>query len=168
VFGHVPLKRILQIWSDDDYDCMNGLLCTPRFEDFFSFTFVRNPYERIYSLAKYFDHIPHEDPKEFNSWVARRKQEWFDAYCQNQYTHIDGKQKVSFMGRHENYERDIQIVFDKMNWKTGTGSVIKNTKINTTRKIENFISIFSQESINRINKYWEADFDLLRYTQNVR
>jgi hypothetical protein len=82
-------------------------------EDYYIFTIVRNPWDRVVSIATYFD-IP---LKEFLNN--------FEGYCKDQririhalplhwYTHLDDKQFVDAICRFEVLQPDMNLVFDRI------------------------------------------------------
>ena len=128
--------------------------------DYFKFSFVRNPYDRIYSWV--YSHIEpwqafHNRPtkKEFNNYVKDYiDKDW--TFSAPQYDRI--KDKMDFVGKFENLQSDFNIVCDKIG--------IDKTKLPWEDKglgLKSYFDFYEKETIQLINERHEIDFEEFGY-----
>ena len=92
----------------------------------FVFTFVRNPYDRVKSWYNY--HINTEPYKSqtLNEWIqngcpthwkVQNQTNWRKENLSPllQFNFVDGKTKVDFVGKIENFEEDCKLIITKLN-----------------------------------------------------
>jgi hypothetical protein len=91
------------------------------FGSYFKFSFIRNPYDRLYSSYKYWKF---NDYMSFETFVTRKLPELlehktYSYFFKSQYEYLygDGELLVDFVGRLENIETDINIVLENLNLK---------------------------------------------------
>ena len=92
-----------------------------RWDDYFKFTFVRNPWDMYVSLYKYFQRMKAIPPvveggPEFNSFfldLKRMNSLWL-ATTYSTYYRAGGDNIVDFIGKFENLQQDFDIVCDKI------------------------------------------------------
>lgn len=140
------------------------------FENSYSFAFVRNPYEKVYSHYKYniktnqFNMKTH--PIDFNLWVKKcfgTEKDYFYYHRQIQYTDqitwlIDDDNQicVNFIGRFESLNEDFRIIQKKLNIKKALPNLNKTSS-------EDYRKFYNQESINTISKVFKRDIDHFKY-----
>ena len=86
-----------------------------RFENsknLFIFTFVRNPYTRL--VSGYFHGLR---KKEHNYSLSEyfKKSNNKDLHMLPQMVYVDDKSKFSYIGKYENFEKDLKFIFKKLN-----------------------------------------------------
>ncbi|RMH73536.1 MAG: FkbM family methyltransferase, partial [Gemmatimonadetes bacterium] len=187
-------------------------VCLPESKlDYLVASFVRNPYDRVYSGFQQLQYDLEWEPNENfpESWIRDHvmKQlaeistqlyqahldfdEWFDGVTEDQiydsgrntnfllhpahyWTHLGDQQLASFIGRVENFEMDFQAFLDRVN--IANAPVInKNVRSGTDRNGESannpfgyrYIHRMRPESIRKINRLFERDFELLGYEKVI-
>jgi Sulfotransferase family len=86
----------------------------PFIEDYLSFVFVRNPWERMVSMCSLY-YGPGMTPESFSMFLKLGNPNWsrWQPFEQVKFTHDDsGNQLVSFVGRYENLDKDFASVCD--------------------------------------------------------
>jgi hypothetical protein len=155
------------------------------FNDYFKFTFVRNPYTKFVSAINYCcegfiktnkkNNIPIESLKELNIKL------FLENYYNNNYDiinsyikfHVITSQsehllfndiKYDFIGKFENLDYDLIQIFKKLNIKIiHQRYILNNIVINSSRfSIKNNINI---ETLNQINDIFSNDFTNFNYSK---
>lgn len=101
-----------------------------KYKNYYKFTFIRNPYERMVSLYSFFsqgnDHKPQNDFESFKDWVIKRNSiinPTLRVETQNrwkgtsQFDYIideDNNIGVDFVGRTENFVNDLTSVLEHL------------------------------------------------------
>jgi hypothetical protein len=84
-------------------------------EDYFIFTFVRNPFTR---LASWYDHIQRDTKSQsFSNFLKSIDTLDYLYFPQTYFTNHGktDKKKISFVGKYENFSNDLNFVFKKLN-----------------------------------------------------
>ncbi len=90
-----------------------GSITDEELEEYFIFSVVRNPWDRLVSIASYFD-FP------FKEFVRRLDAYWEDEIVRvhslplHLYTHQEGVPFVDFICRFESLQADMNLVFDRI------------------------------------------------------
>ncbi len=145
--------------------------------DYFTFGFVRNPYNRIASCFRQ----PHHDVysgltyrwqriwnkgPDFNRFIDEIFEDYSNLKCnqdhhwyfQHWYVPPD---KVSFVGKFESFEEDYQTVQDTIGSSYARGHEWE--RVNDAPALRQL----SDSSISKIQKMYEADFDLFHYSKDI-
>jgi len=168
------------------YLILNQYKGIKKYEDFFIFTFVRNPYDKIYSAYKYLKqkikdgnfkkiHNVKENNNffsDFNTFVRNYKNvnivSEFHAFI-TQYDHLSdlsGNIVINYIGKLENIDNDILNIL----------SILKIENINHDHELfferklnklsDDKINIafdYNEESFNFVNEHFHKDFELFGY-----
>lgn len=145
------------------------------------FTFVRNPYDRIKSWFYY-----HKNIKNLNFYKHKSLNEWISGGCKThvfkqngtdwnkenksvllQYNYIEGKSKIDFIGKIENFENDckeiilnLNNIFQKNNIpKKITYKDITNNTTDEKYKVEEI----TDENKELIYNLFKKDFEYFNY-----
>lgn len=97
-----------------------------KWEEYYKFSFVRNPWERLVSVYFYCKKRNEtiikslrQHGKQFQTWapiiLGRRKPEYYLASQLSRITDKQGNIMVDFIGRNEYFARDIAIIQEKLN-----------------------------------------------------
>lgn len=143
------------------------------FDTFFTFSFVRNPYDKLLSLYCYLQQKPWgnrekfvKNHPDFKGWVrtlfiqykSEKHHNPSAIQGQSQWTHRDGKQVVDFVGRFEDFENEFKIIADRIGLKYE-----QSTKSNIT-KHSKYQDYYDEVTKQRAYKMFEEDLDLYKYT----
>lgn len=134
-------------------------------QDAFTFSFVRNPWDRVYSMYRYRlrkgkvpSHII-----DFKSWVMQTLEELkFNPYHHLQ-SHCQwlmdykGEINLDFIGRFENLSEDISRL------STLIEKPIKMVHVNQNLPIIHYSEVYDQELIDVIAKVYKDDIDFFGY-----
>lgn len=156
------------------------------FEDYFKFSFVRNPFSRAYSYYKYLGYSKVCTYNYFLKNVLERKikNKHFFFISQTDYLYnSDNNLLVDFVGKFENLNEDIKIVIQNSKLKTETlpfvnkskteikrsiSKVIKNPVILANLKTNNPIfkdyrEAYDKEAMDVVKKVYKNDLENFQY-----
>ena len=133
-------------------------------KEFFSFGFVRNPYDRFVSACTYFEKIQ-SAPEGGRCEIMKRvilgcENSDHEVHFRPQHTFLTdakGEIVVSFVGRYENLLKDFSNVCAEIG-KQGPAL----DRINTSER-ETMAEYFDQELIEMICDHYRVDFQLFGY-----
>lgn len=141
-------------------------------EDYFSWTFVRNPLDRLlssyfwvkrekYVFKKWHDELRQEHCEDFSTFVH-----WLndaniedDVLLKPQHLHItyDGSIKVNFVGRFENLSEDWSYVTNKVIGK----KITLSHKNKTNHK--HYTEYYNKELVEIVHSKYKKDFEVFNY-----
>ncbi|RVE81806.1 sulfotransferase family 2 domain-containing protein [Sinorhizobium meliloti] len=169
---HVPIKRFLASSHAD------------LTRDFFKFSFVRNPYDRLYSgfrqdvLAAYklkhweeskkpiFDRIGEDFNRYVIEYVTRadiRNDPFWICFCpMHEFTHLNGRLFVDFVGKTETLWDDIRKLEKILKLECAETEDL-NVR-NPSRSELKYIEHYSPEVIEIVNGLYSDDFRYFGYT----
>ena len=143
----------------------------------FVFTFVRNPYDRIKSWYNY--HITTEPYKSqtLNEWIqngcpthwkVQNQTNWRKENLSPllQYNFVDGKTKVDFIGKIENFEEDCKLIIIKLNKlfeDYGLEKRISYKTLQANRSTDQTKEQITDENKELIYTMFRQDFDYFGY-----
>lgn len=146
-------------------------------KEYFKFTLVRNPFERVVSL--YRNKIEKKDDRffqfkwyllgfigaeiSFNKFVSKIVQiddKYAEAHIVSQHHIIDRcSGGINFIGKLENIDKDLAEVFERQDIP------IMNTKVNKTGKYD-YRSYYNKETVNLIFKRYKEDIVRFGYEKD--
>jgi len=159
--GHMPLGYYYRVLGDE------------KFNQYYKFTFVRNPWDRVFSAYNYLRKggISKDDLKwkpvfdqfnDFNDFVER----WLDEENMFLILHFmpqiyflksaSGLIAFDFIGRFETLEEDYEKLRLRFN-----GDPLK--KVNITQKTQTYQDAYNQASIDKVAKLYQKDIEILGY-----
>jgi hypothetical protein len=127
-------------------------------KDYFLFTFIRNPWDRVVSLACYFKMSVaelltiHVDGRKTNSI-------WIHSLPLVFYTHFKGRQFVDFIGRFEQLQQD----FDQVCRVIGLEPVAL-PRMNTTERLADYSSYFDAKTRDLVARRYHEDIAAFGYS----
>lgn len=139
----------------------------PLFDKYFTFGFVRNPWDWQVSLYHFAlqntKHHQHEMTKAFGSFDAYL--EWrvnSDLHLQKEFLFDGDRQIVNFIGKMENIQEDFAIVCDKIGIKKT--SLPRANKSNRN-KYQSYYNSYTKELVA---KHFKEDIESFGYTFNSK
>ena len=126
-------------------------------EEYFIFSVVRNPWDRLVSVAAYFK-IP------FKDFVLN-----MDEYCKDEgirihslpltpYTHLNGKQFVDHICRFESLQADMNLVCDNI-------GIARSTLPHTNKsKHQHYSTYYGPEEIDAVRRIYGSDIEKYGYS----
>jgi hypothetical protein len=136
-------------------------------KDFFSFAFVRNPYDRFVSFSAFINRNNDrmkKDPRGTMKGSFKKRELLLSILMRPQHEFItrpDGKIMVSYVARYE----AIQSEFDAIRCKIG-GAPYLLPKINSSQRTF-YRDYYDEELQQMVLDYYKKDFDLLGYDRQL-
>lgn len=144
------------------------------FNDFFTFTFIRNPYDRLYSSYKFLQNggMNQHDKNAFQKYLSHYTD--FEDFVLNglnseiiyEIIHFipqseficnnDGKIMVDFIGKFENLYEDIKDLSEKINKEIVLEHHNKNNKLD-------FSKIYTEDMKLKVYNIYKKDVEIFRY-----
>ena len=184
IFIHIPktagVSLVKAIFGDVSFEghrsfYFNSIALSIKNEKYFSFTFVRNPFDRLYSAYKFLQNggMNHLDKLVFQKHLSEFND--FEDFILNglnrkliyKITHLipqheylcdkKGSILVDFVGRFEHLERDILLL------STILSKDIKLSHHNYNKKLD-YREAYTSEMINKVNQIYQKDIDIFKYT----
>jgi mannosyltransferase OCH1-like enzyme len=178
-YGHNIKKMGKYRYLQTHQDGYNKIL-----DEYFVFSFVRNPYEKIYSAYSYLKKNLLSDGKinncddnidfyyNFSTFVKNKDNvcntSFFHAFITNceQFYDLNNNIKINYIGKFENLEIELIKILKILGFKNlkHTEYIFDNIKKNNS-KIPGymFFDDFNEESFLLINEYFKNDFDVFEY-----
>ena len=171
---YVDSKYITDIkhWSHCSY-----LRWVKDYEKYFKFTFVRNPWVRLYSLYNYvknneWDFNPYIKNNNFNQWINLLKKHngtlkmWnLLGYAPDnnpsQINFLNPIEKLDFIGKTENFESDFKYVMKQIG--INSSKVNFEEKINNVKKTKSIWEVYSKKSKEIVKTLCKKDIDIWGY-----
>ena len=134
-----------------------------RFDSYFSFGIVRNPWDWQVSLYRFMlESITHPKRKlimklgSFDNYIRWRCE--VDVRYQKDFLFLEnGEQQVDFIGKYENLEADFQEICRHI------GISAKLPKLNQSTKNKSYQEYYTAETIELVRKTFAPDIDLFGY-----
>ena len=184
IFIHVPktagVSLAKAIYGDVSFEghrsfYFNSIALNIKNEKYFSFTFVRNPFDRLYSAYTFLQNggMNPIDKLVFQTHLSEFND--FEDFILNglntkliyQITHLipqheylcdkKGSILVDFVGRFENLESDILLLSAILS------KDIKLSHHNYNKKLD-YREVYTAEMINKVNQIYQKDIDIFKYT----
>ena len=127
-------------------------------QEYYIFTFVRNPFSRMLSVANHFK-VPLRKAVEFANNKKHSQGFYTHSIPASTTTHtLEGKQIADFIGHCENIQDDWQKLCDEIEMK------IELKYINKSQKSANdYIKHYNENTRQKVAQIYKKDLDLLGY-----
>jgi len=137
---------------------------TEKFEEYFKFAFVRNPWERLVSEYEFILNRPEHGRykrvrgfKKFSEFIQMQIPRP-DAYQLNMLSDRKGRFLMDFVGKLENLDQDWQTVCEKI------GIPCQALPRKNVTKRKPYQSYYDAESIELVAKHWTREIELFGYS----
>ncbi len=168
IYGNVILESHRSIF-------FNQTALNIKSNDFFSFTFVRNPFDRLYSTYKFLENggINKQDEMAFQTHFEKFTS--FEDFVMNglnknmiyQVTHLipqyeylcdwKGKVSVDFVGRFESLDKDVKRLSKHLKKE------IKLNHLNKTSKVV-YTEVYTDDMIKKVKSIYKKDLRIFNYS----
>lgn len=136
-----------------------------KWNEYFKFVFVRNPYDRAVSGWNY--NMETEKLNiDFNIYIEMGSivsdEEYWHCFLPQSESVIDenGDYFVNFVGKFETLEEDFQKILKKIGFK----KILHNPEVKkNNRKHNSYKKYYDQKTLDIVNKIYEKDFELFGY-----
>jgi hypothetical protein len=153
-----------------------------KYKDYYKYTFVRNPYDKLHSAYYYLKENIKDDTirglyenmelfvdfKTFINNISRINNiSYFHAFITqyNQLINEDGIIDMNYIGNVETLDEDFLQILNINNIDIKHQNVLfKNEKINTANR-ENIFDDYDEEMLKFVNEYFKTDFLYFNYIQ---
>jgi len=148
---HWPLYKILEFCQADK-------------NDYFKFSFVRNPFDRLVSVFCYLKSFYEKRHSSFDGWLrfvcdkAESSNYRYDSHEAPQSTFFQ-RDDLDFLGRFENFEKDFSAVLEKLEISA------KIPHINQSHRNKNYMDYFNKEARKMVENAYRTDFELFEYAK---
>ena len=142
-----------------------------RYDEFFKFAFVRNPWERLVSCYLFFlrRYDNNKQIKGVNS-TAIKSFENFIAFVETQDLRICNSHfrlqsslidlnNIDYLGRFENFEQNLTYILDKLDIRY---SLIPH--LNKTSASKGYREFYNDDLIKRVHKLYQKDISIFNYS----
>ena len=128
------------------------------FDEYFKFTFVRNPYDRAVSWVYYYyrnrkinldEHSFKELIFKFPDWI------WT---CQHEFLFEDNKNSMNFVGKVENFQEDFNTICDKI------GIPHQQLPHKNKSKHKHYTEYYDEETKSIVAEKYAKDIEYFGYT----
>lgn len=165
-FGHPTYERFLRLYGQK------------RFGEYFKFTFVRNPWDRLLSAYNFLKKggMNHMDQQFCDNvlsgydtfeqfvmeWVNKESVEsWVHFIPQYHYVYDYNKNLVvDFVGRFEQFETDFEYVRSKLK----TGMPLQHRNQTKEKKEKNYRDAYTREMAEKVADVYKEDIELFGYS----
>ena len=134
-----------------------------KWNSYFIFTFIRNPYDRIVSGWNYVNkyNIPFENyldiyykSKSYNFWHVFMSQT-------RHIIDVNGKINIHYIGKIENLENDLKIILNKI----GIYKIMHQPFRKNSKSHNNYKSYYNNYILDKVNLIMKEDFEHFDYTK---
>ena len=171
LFGWCPKRQLHMQHATSKQLLETELITEEQWNEYYKFTFVRNPWDRAYSdyiWIKKFANVKGS----FKNYIKKEKgfKNIFNDNTNENYLgdhlipqtiffDIEGKYKLDFVGNFENFSVQIQDVLKALN-------IRKNFDVfqNRTKRIKDYSKFYTNSNKNLVEQIYEKDIKLLNYS----
>lgn len=124
---------------------------------FFKFAFVRNPWDLTVSRFHWDRFMNRHCFDDFGQWIRQRNTWHWDIL--HQYTHINGKQALDFVGKYETLENDFAHVCQKI----GIDKPLLKSEKKIRGKTRHYTEYYTRETREWVGRIFRKDIAYFGY-----
>ena len=160
VYRHCLKKHIPELINKKDnpekyYQWINNIT-DEELEDYFIFSVVRNPWDRLVSVSKHFKIPLQKFLKEIGNFRKDPIIRSHSLPC-HYYTHFNGAKFVDFVCRFESLQPDINLVFDRINIER------ERLKFVNCTEHHHYSYYYTDNEINIVKNICQKDIEFFGY-----
>lgn len=152
-----------------------GYVTADEFSTYFKFSFVRNPWQRVYSFYRYLNYATKHSFNEFVIEFVNQSKlpnlDWFIAPQSNYLCDMQGNLLVDFVGRFENLQEDFNRVCEILELEKRELPVTNQSKAGIAKdgslidlsKIP-YQDHYDSETIEIVNRLYHRDITMFGYS----
>ena len=175
-------KGIFRYFTMSPYLSYLSNMNNDKWNDYYKFTFVRNPYDRLFSAWKYlkkinlftksFKEFAFLNFNDYNYDNLNLNKIYFHSFI-TEYDHIINKYKlldINYIGKFENLNNDLIFILHQLGIKEilHMNEIKLNVKINESNIYENntkiqYYNYYDDTLLNKVNQVFFNDFRFFNY-----
>ncbi len=171
LFGWCPKRNLYLQHATTDQLLDTGLIDKRNWEEYYKFTFVRNPWDRAYSDFKWMKkhHYFFGSFKEYITTSGKHAQVLLDNSTsdyrgdhlipQKSFFYKEGPRAIDFLGRFESFEEDIQKILNSIGIKEKF-----NIHSNPSTRSKDYSNFYTNSMMELVNNRFEVDIKAFKYT----
>lgn len=175
IFVHVPktggtsLAKALGINRNHLYAKQLKEKYKEYWDNYYTFSFARNPWDRMVSVFFYYrdgveehnKHVMNNIPQNFNDFIHEfydKKREWYNALYVQQYDWLSEKDEilVDYVYRFEDFREETNKIFNKFKIKTKLPHIRKSVH-------ENYRTYYNENTIKLVGEMFDKDVEYFNY-----
>jgi len=156
------IHGVLTYYKTSQYINKKMNMTPHKWDDYYKFCFIRNPYDKIISAWNHVDRFKIPFKNYLNLTKKCNDVEYMHVFLPQVRNIINekGKININYIGKFENLEEDFQTILKNIGIQNITHDVQK--KMNK-RQHEEFYKYYDQETLNKVNILLKEDFNNLDY-----
>jgi hypothetical protein len=150
-------------------------LTNDKWESYFKFTFIRNPYDKLVSAYKYINSNNYGNKKvTFKQFVDNKDissdYTYFHAFITQyqQLLNLNNEININYFGKFENLNVELINILKLIGVKKilHYGIIEKNISINRSNVDKNYALYYTDEILQKVNNIFDEDFLYFKYKKN--
>jgi hypothetical protein len=150
-------------------------LTNEKWNSYFKFTFIRNPYDKIVSAYKYINSNNYGNKKvTFQQFIDNKDicsdYTYFHAFITQykQLLNLDNEININYLGKFENLNVELINILKMIGIKKilHYGIIEKNVSINRSNVDKNYALYYNDEILQKVNNIFNEDFLYFKYKKN--
>jgi len=150
-------------------------LTNDKWESYFKFTFIRNPYDKLVSAYKYINSNNYGNKKvTFKQFIDNKDicsdYTYFHAFITQyqQLLNLNNEININYFGKFENLNVELINILKMIGVKKilHYGIIEKNVSINRSNVDKNYALYYTDEILQKVNNILDEDFLYFKYKKN--